>query len=94
MSVWYKSASFWTMLVAAAVQIGVGIGYQLEVEMMGALAATVIAYLVQLGIVTKAEVQAEGDLIAQLESQEYSERMEAIRAERWERESPIVSGKK
>ena len=56
-SVW-RTASFWTMIVGILVQLGVGIGYQLEAEMIASIAATVIAYLVHQGVVQKAEIAA------------------------------------
>ena len=54
----WKSAAFWIMVVAAGVQIGVGLGYQLETEMLASVAATVIGYLVARGIIVKAAIQA------------------------------------
>jgi uncharacterized membrane protein len=56
----YKSASFWTMIVGLVAQIVIGYGFQLEAEMLVTITATVVAYLVQRGIIAKAEVQALG----------------------------------
>jgi hypothetical protein len=55
----YRSAAFWTMLVGIVAQLLVGLRYQAEAEMLGTIAATVIAYLVSRGIVAKAVVEAE-----------------------------------
>lgn len=54
----YKSAAFWSTVVASIVAIVAGLQYQAEAEMIGAVAAIVIAYLVSRGIVAKAAVEA------------------------------------
>lgn len=55
----YKSASFWTMLVAVVAQLLVGLNYGLEAAMLGTISATVIGYLVQRGIIQKENVKAD-----------------------------------
>lgn len=54
----YKSASFWTMLVAVVAQLLVGLNYGLEAAMLGTISATVIGYLVQRGIIQKENIDA------------------------------------
>lgn len=54
----YKSASFWTMLVAVVAQLLVGLNYGLEAAMLGTISATIIGYLVQRGIIQKENVKA------------------------------------
>lgn len=56
----WRSASFWTMLVAAIAQVLVGLHYNLEAEMLITLAATVLGYLAQRGWVERAAIEAEG----------------------------------
>jgi hypothetical protein len=59
MNVFYKTAAFWTMIAAIIVQGLVGYGLKLEAEMLATITATVIAYLVQRGLIEKAYVQAQ-----------------------------------
>ena len=54
----YKSAGFYTMVIAILIQIAIGFGVHIQPEMLATCAATVIAYLVQSGILTKAELEA------------------------------------
>lgn len=54
----YKQATFWTFIVSVLVSLGVGFGYDLEVEMLAAISAQLIAYLTATGILKKAEIQA------------------------------------
>lgn len=54
----YKTSVFWSAVVGALVTVGMGIGYQREVEALAAVAGIVIAYLVSAGIITKAEIHA------------------------------------
>jgi hypothetical protein len=59
MQPFYKSASFWTMIVATIGQLLVGLRYNVEAEMLATVAGTVIAYLVYRGVITAAEVKAQ-----------------------------------
>ena len=60
----YKSAAFWTMVVATAVQLAVGIGYGKEATMMGTIAATVITYLVARGVIVNTVVKSHSNTSA------------------------------
>ena len=57
----WKSASFWTMLVAVIAQLLVGLNYNLEATMLGTIAATIIGYLVQRGIIQKENIVSATD---------------------------------
>jgi len=54
----YKTSVFWSMVAGVLVSLGVGIGYQKEAEMIGALAAIIVTYLAASGIITKTEINA------------------------------------
>ena len=54
----YRTSVFWSMVAGVIVSLGVGIGYQREAEMIGALAAVIVTYLAASGIITKAEINA------------------------------------
>ena len=58
----YKQAAFWTTIIALIVQLVIGLGYGKEAEMLGTVAATMIAYLAANGIITKASIQASANL--------------------------------
>jgi len=53
----YKSAAFWSTVVGAIVAVVAGLQYNAEAEMIGAVAALVIGYLVSRGIVAAKVVQ-------------------------------------
>ena len=47
----WKSAGFWTTVVGSIVAIVAGLTYEAEAEMIGAVSAIVIGYLVSRGVV-------------------------------------------
>lgn len=60
----WKSAAFWSTVVASVVAIVAGLNYQMEAEMVGAVAAIVIGYLVSRGYVAGKVAEAGGQKLA------------------------------
>ena len=56
----YKSAAFWSTVVGCIVSIVAGLNYQMEAEMVGAVAALIIGYLVSRGVVAAKVAQMGG----------------------------------
>jgi len=60
----WKSAAFWSTVVGSIVAIVAGLNYQMEAEMVGAVSAIVIGYLVSRGYVAGKVAESVGTRLA------------------------------